>query len=76
MSSIVAAPPRPHRHVLPPNDGVLENSVAACDCGALFVARWCSDSWGDPCWHPLRWWHFKARRLLRQAAEDAKGCAQ
>lgn len=44
------------------------NAVAACgSCGRLFVSREDPDGWGPSVrWVPLRWWHRRAHRKLRE----------
>lgn len=42
-----------------------ENDVAVCDCGKRFVLR--MDRGIGYGWHPLRWRHRTAHRLLREA---------
>lgn len=73
---LVGGDPLPHVHQLPPipiagwflGRGIpLENAVAECACGRLFVSREDPDGWGRVVvWTPLRWYHRTARRKLRE----------
>lgn len=50
----------------PKERALVENTVAECSCGRLWVLRWVDDDWmGVNVWFPLRWWHRKALRGLR-----------
>lgn len=40
-------------------------SIWRCDdCGTHWLFGYTENSWG-PVWHMVRWWHFRARRIIR-----------
>lgn len=41
-------------------------SIWRCDeCSTNWAFRYTEDSWG-PVWTPVRWWHFRLRRKIRE----------
>jgi len=56
-----------HKHELPSAADFAWDSVAECGtCGRRFVRRVTEHMY--ECWTPLRWYHFRARRLLAAAS--------
>ena len=46
-------------------------SIWQCDeCGTYYQFGYTENSWGAV-WYPVRWWHFRARRLIRAAQEES-----
>lgn len=46
-------------------------SIWLCDdCGTYWTFRYTENSWG-PVWTRVRWWHFEARRRIKESRD---GC--
>ncbi len=41
-----------------------KGAIYKCHCNRLWVYSWAGD------WTPLRWWHFRAKAMLRGINED------
>lgn len=63
-AEVIYGPGEPHRCDLP-NRPLAETVVRCAECGTYYVAKWDDDSWGSPNWHPVRWYHRRARRWIR-----------
>lgn len=68
--SMTYVAPDPHRCILPRRTSYPPDSVWRCpDCGGWWVVRQTKDYPPSRVWKPLRWWHFNARRVLRDLRE-------
>lgn len=71
MSDIYVAP-APHCCQTPEKYSRPVGSIWLCDeCGTYYRFGYNESSWG-PVWTRVRWWNFRAKRLIRDAQKTGE----